>query len=244
MPLDRTRRLRVTCAVALTCAVAFPAAARADDAPALPTAPGAKSAWTARIVTPVDATSKPGEGRSLQYLERKAPYWGGPNVMLVLGAKRVDDVDYLKVLLKRMPAGSAGWIPAENVKLARTTRRVVVDLSSRTVTIRDSGRALVRARAVIGAPSTPTPVGLFAVDAPVNQPASAHLGRRILAIAAYSRALARYQGGIPQTAFHAYEQLGAPLGAAASHGCVRVAQKTLNALLRLAPRGTPVLIRR
>jgi lipoprotein-anchoring transpeptidase ErfK/SrfK len=238
MPHVRTRRLRATCAVAVLSAVAFPAAAHAV-AP-----PGAKSAWTARVIAPVDATSKPGAGRSLQYLERKAPYWGGPNVLLVLGSRRVDDVDYVKVLLKRMPAGQAGWIPAENVKLARTTRRVVVDLSSRTVTIRDRGRALVRARAVIGAPSTPTPTGLFAVDAPVDQPAAARLGRRILAIAAYSRALARYQGGIPQTAFHAYEQLGAPLGAAASHGCVRVAQKTLNRLLELAPRGTPVLIRR
>ncbi len=179
----------------------------------------------------------------MQRVGRQAPYWGGPNVLLVLDARRVGDVDYVKVLLKRMPAGLGGWVPADSVELARTTRRVVVDLSSRTVTIRDAGKALVRARAVIGAPSTPTPAGQFAVDAPVDQPASAHLGRRILAIAAYSRALARYQGGIPQTAFHAYEQLGAPLGAAASHGCVRVAQKTLDRLLKLAPRGTPVLIR-
>jgi lipoprotein-anchoring transpeptidase ErfK/SrfK len=236
----RIRRLRATCAVAVTCAVAFPAAAHAVE---LPTPPGAKSAWTARVITPVDATSAPGAGTSLQYLERKAPYWGGPNVVLVLGSRRVDDVDYLKVLLKRMPAGLAGWIPADHVQLARTPRRVVVDLSSRTVTIRDAGRALLRARAVIGARSTPTPTGQFAIDAPVDQPASSLLGRRILAITAYSRALARYQGGIPQTAFHAYEHLGAPLGSAASHGCVRVTQKTLDALLRLAPRGTPVLIR-
>jgi lipoprotein-anchoring transpeptidase ErfK/SrfK len=235
-------RLRTACALAVTCAVAFPAAAHAVELPQHPE-PGAKSAWTARVLTPVDATARPGEGATLQRVGRRAPYWGGPNVLLVLDAKRVGDVDYVKVLLKRMPAGLAGWVPAEDVKLARTTRRVVVDLSARTVTIRDRGKALVRARAVIGAPSTPTPVGLFAVDAPVDQPASAHLGRRILAITAYSRALARYQGGIPQTAFHAYEQLGAPLGSAASHGCVRVAQATLDKLLRLAPRGTPVLVR-
>jgi lipoprotein-anchoring transpeptidase ErfK/SrfK len=233
--------MRVTAVVVFALA-AFPTAAQAVELPANPK-PGAKSAWTARVLTPVDATKRPGEGATLQTLERKAPYWGGPNVLLVLDAKRVGDVDYVKVLLKRMPAGLAGWVPAADVKLARTTRRVVVDLSSRTVTIRDRGKALVRARAVIGAPSTPTPAGLFAVDAPVDQPASAHLGRRILAIAAYSRALARYQGGIPQTAFHAYEQLGAPLGSAASHGCVRVAQKTLDRLLELAPRGTPVQIR-
>ena len=70
------------------------------------------------------------------------------------------------------------------------------------------------------------------------------LGPRVLAMAAYSRALARYQGGIPQVAFHAYEKLGAPLGAAASHGCVRIPQAKLTRLLTLAPRGTPILIRR
>jgi lipoprotein-anchoring transpeptidase ErfK/SrfK len=233
--------MRVTAVVVFVLA-AFPAAAHAAELPPRPK-PGAKSAWTARVLTPVDATKSPGEGATLQRVGRQAQYWGGPNVLLVLDAKRVGDVDYVKVLLKRMPAGLAGWVPAEDVELARTTRRVVVDLSSRTVTIRDRGKALVRARAVIGAPSTPTPAGLFAVDAPVDQPASAHLGRRILAIAAYSRALARYQGGIPQTAFHAYEQLGAPLGTADSHGCVRVARTTLDKLLELAPRGTPVLIR-
>ena len=232
-----------TCALVVLALAAFPAAAHAAELPAHPK-PGAKSAWTARVLTPVAATKRPGEGATLQTLERKAPYWGGPNVLLVLDARRVDDVDYVKVLLKRMPAGLAGWVPAADVKLARTTRRVVVDLSSRTVTIRDRGKALVRARAVIGAPSTPTPAGLFAVDAPVDQPASAHLGRRILAIAAYSRALARYQGGIPQIAFHEYEQLGAPLGTAASHGCVRMARATLARLRREVPRGTPVLIRR
>jgi len=243
MSAVRMSRLRAACALALTCAVAFPAAAHAVELPAHPQ-PGAKSAWTARVLEPADALERPGQGATLQTLGRNAPYWGGPNVLLVLDAKTVDDVDYVKVLLKRMPAGLGGWIPAEHVKLARTTRRVVVDLSSRTVTIRDAGKAIVRARAVVGAPSTPTPVGQFAIDAAVDQPASSLLGRRILAIAAYSRALARYQGGIPQTAFHAYEKLGSPLGTAASHGCIRVQQKTLNRLLKLAPRGTPVLIRR
>ena len=163
------------------------------------------------MLTPADATARPGEGAILQRVGRQAPYWGGPNVLLVLDARRRStSVDYVKVLLKRMPAGLGGWVPADAVKLARTTRRVVVDLSSRTVTIRDAGKALLRARAVIGAPLDPHARGQFAVDAPVDQPASAHLGRRILAIAAYSRALARYQGGIPQTAFHAYEQARRP----------------------------------
>jgi lipoprotein-anchoring transpeptidase ErfK/SrfK len=233
------RRLIAVCVFA--CAVAFPAAARAAE---LPAPPGAKSAWTARVLEPTEARLHAGRGRVLQALEHRTPFWGGPNVLLVLDTASVDGVGYVKVLLKRMPAGSGGWVPAADVELARTTRRAVVDLSARTVTGRDSGRRILSDRVVIGARSTPTPRGQFAIDAAVDQPKGSPLGPRVLALAAYSRALARYQGGIPQVAFHAYEQLGAPLGAAASHGCVRMRQATLSRLLKLLPRGTPVLIRR
>jgi len=233
------RRLIAACALA--CAVAFPATARAAE---LPAPPGAKSAWTARVLAPTYARLDAGRGRVLQSLERTTPFWGGPNVLLVLDAATVDGLGYVKVLLKRMPAGSGGWVPVSDVELTRTTRRVVVDLSSRTVTVRDSGRKVLSDRVVIGAASTPTPIGQFAVDAPVDQPKGGLLGPRVLALAAYSRALARYQGGIPQVAFHAYEKLGAPLAAAASHGCIRMRQATLSRLLRMLDRGTPVLIRR
>ena len=142
-----------------------------------------------------------------------------------------------------MPAGSTGWIRADRAELAHTAQRIVVDLSDRTVTLQRDGRNVLRARVIVGARATPTPTGLFAVDAPVDLPGGSELGRRILAITAYSRKLARYQGGIPQIAFHEYEQLGAPLGVAASHGCIRMSRATLRALRRSVPRGTPVLIR-
>ncbi len=206
--------------------------------------PTARSAYTARVKTPTVARSKPGAGRTIQTVGTRAPWWGGSNVLLVLDAKVVEERSYLKVLLKRMPAGSSGWIRADRVDLQRTRKRVVVDLSDRTVTLLSNGRSVFKARVVVGAKKTPTPTGLFAADAPVDLPGGNELGRRILAITAYSRALARYQGGIPQIAFHEYEQLGAPLGTAASHGCVRMAKATLAKLRREVPRGTPVLIRR
>ena len=234
----RIHRLAVTCGVTLACTAAAPAAAHADVG-----GPSDTTAWTAHVVKPAWATVYAGHGTELQHVGRLSPYWGGPNVLLVLNTATVDGQEYVKVLLKRMPAGSAGWIPAADVRLAQTARRVVVDLSARSITVRDAGRAILRARVVIGKPSTPTPTGQFAVDAPADQPAGGVLGRRILLLDAYSRALARYDGGIPQVAFHAYERLGAPLGSAASHGCIRMAQATLDRLLRLAPRGTPVLIR-
>lgn len=227
-------------ATILTALVLPTGAAAAESRPG---PPGSKSAWLARVITPVNATERPGAGRRLQLLERSTPHWGGSNVLLVLDARTADGVEYVKVLLKRMPAGSAGWIPAQTVALSRTRRTVVVDLSARTIVVRDRGKAILRERVVIGARSTPTPTGQFAVDAPVEQPRGSELGPRVVALAAYSRALARYQGGVPQVAFHASERLGAPLGAAASHGCIRMRQATVLRLARLLARGTPVRIR-
>jgi len=225
--------------------LALPAAARADDRPARVAGPTADLAWTARVEHPVVATTAPGGGRRIATVETSASYWGGPNVLLVTAPPRlVDGAAFVRVRLKRMPAGSAGWIAADAVALSPTRRRIVVDLSQRRVTLTVRGKRLVSSRVVVGAASTPTPTGLFAVDAPVSQHPELRLGRRVLALTAYSRVLARYQGGIPQVALHAYEQLGAPLGAAASHGCVRMPERVVQALIRHAPRGTPVVIQR
>ena len=219
--------------------------APADAAPSLPARPRptARAAYTARVLAPTAARVRPGRGRTIQTVGTRAPWWGGPNVLLVLDAKTVDGRAYVKVLLKRMPAGSTGWVRRDKVELEQTRTRVVVDLSERTLRLQRKGRTVMRAKVIVGAPSTPTPTGLFAVDAPVDLPGGTELGRRILAITAYSRSLARYQGGIPQIAFHEYERLGAPLGVAASHGCIRMSKRTLRELRRSVPRGTPVLIR-
>lgn len=236
---------------ALALLLAGPAAARAEragpaeraSAPAVH-APTPRSAWTARIVRPVPARAAPDpRARVVRRRGTRAPWWGGPEVLLVLGAREVGGTRWLDVLVKGMPAGSHGWIPAGAARLRRTARRIVVDRSARTLVFQRRGRTRLRTRVVVGAAATPTPLGQFAVDAAPAVPRSARLGPRVLALVAYART-ATADGGLPQTAIHAFEQLGAPLGAAASHGCVRAPQAVVDRLLRLAPRGTPVLIRR
>ena len=219
----------------------WPAAA---PAPAVH-APTPRAAWTAQIGRPVPARAEPDpDARVVRRLGTRAQWWGGPEVLLVLGARTVGDRLWLDVLVKGMPAGSHGWIPASAARLRRTDRRIVVDLSERTLAFQRAGRTRLRTRVVIGARRTPTPIGQFAVDAMPAVPRSALLGPRVLAVVAYSRTLAAYDGGLPQTAIHAAEHLGAPLGSAASHGCVRAPQPVVNRLLTLARRGMPVLIRR
>jgi hypothetical protein len=81
------------------------------------------------------------KARVIDHLGRRAPFWGGPNVLLVLGARTVGGSTWVRVLFKHPPA-EAG----------------------------DAGRVRWRSQAVVGAPATPSPTGLFAVDAAVRQP--------------------------------------------------------------------------
>lgn len=192
------------------------------------------------MTTPVDATERPGAGRSLQFLERTAPHWGGANVLLVLDHRTVDDIDYVKVLLKRMPAASAGWVPTGALALSRTRRSVVVDLSARTIVVRDRGKAILRERVVVGAPSTPTPTGQFAVDAPVDQPRGSDLG----AAGARARRLLANAGALPGRRPTGRVPRLREARRATRHGGLARLQATVLRLARLLERGTPVLIRR
>lgn len=257
-PFALARRALLAAALAVVCALAAgapdaalaaapapPPAASAPDAEpvAEPAPPTPQLAWTAQIEQAVVARAAPDpRARAVRHLLPWARWWGGAEVLLVLGARVVDGERWLDVLVKGMPAGSHGWIPAHAATLRRTGRRIVVDLSARTLAFQRAGRTTLRTRVVVGARATPTPTGQFAVDAAVAMPRSARLGPRVLAVVAYSPTLTVYEGGLPQTAIHAAEQLGDPLGSAASNGCVRIPQRTLDALLRRAPRGTPVVI--
>jgi lipoprotein-anchoring transpeptidase ErfK/SrfK len=61
-----------------------------------------------------------------------------------------------------------------------------------------------------------------------------------LALSARSNVLQKFEGGPGQIAIHGREDLGGKLGAAESHGCLRVATASIDWLaLRIDP-GTPV----
>jgi lipoprotein-anchoring transpeptidase ErfK/SrfK len=185
--------------------------------------------------------SRPGVGSVVDRIGVENPLFRGPNALQVVDAVHVDGRSYLQVLLARRPNGSSGWVDATTVSTTTTPWRVVVELSRRRVLLLRSGVVVARTRAVVGRPDTPTPVGRFAVSAHVRLPASSPLGRHAVALTAFSTTQRRLDGGLPIVAFHAFEHLGARLGTAASHGCVRVPTGFVRRLA-VVPRGAPVWI--
>ncbi|HMJ02629.1 MAG TPA: L,D-transpeptidase, partial [Conexibacter sp.] len=93
------------------------------------------------------------------------PLTGVRTVLPVLGrASSPGGKRWVRVRLPGRPNGHAGWIAARQTRRATTGWQLVLDLSARLVTVHRDGRAARRFRAVVGAPSTPTPRGRFFVE--------------------------------------------------------------------------------
>ena len=95
---------------------------------------------------------------------------------------------------------------------------------------------------VVGKPSTPTPTGQFFVEETVRMPAEHPGGPYALALSARSNVLQEFEGGPGQIAIHGRDDLGGTLGAAESHGCVRLATASIDWLATHIDPGTPVKI--
>jgi hypothetical protein len=170
--------------------------------------------------------------------------------LLVLRAGRdAKDRCWLKVRLPRRPNAAAGWIRADHVQLRRTAWRIVVSRRARTLSVFENGELRRRFRVVIGAPPTPSPEGLFSIVGVWRWNPADFLGSYILPLTAHSHVLQEFGGGDGRVGIHGRggSSLLDPLGAARSHGCIRVSNGPIEWLVRTvgAARlpGIPVRVR-
>ncbi|WP_320668753.1 L,D-transpeptidase [Patulibacter defluvii] len=143
------------------------------------------------------------------------------------------------------PTGRPAWIDADLVRLTTTRLWVRVDIRRRLVMLLRNGRVVRRFRSVVGAPRTPTPVGLTAIYEAVGaRTQAAFTGRWALHLTAFSRVLDRFGAGDGRAAIHGRgpTALGDPLGSARSHGCVRIDNAPIAYLRARLPLGAPVEI--
>jgi L,D-transpeptidase catalytic domain len=149
---------------------------------------------------------------------------------------------WLRVQLPIRPNGSVGWVRVRDVRRFKVAARVTVDLSERNVTVVQGGRKVLSVDAAIGKPETPTPTGRFYVNQRLlaSDP-TGPWGPGGVGVSAFSPVLQDWAQGGP-IAIHGTNtpQL---IGSAVSNGCVRISNFNLRQLMRLAPEGTPVVIR-
>jgi lipoprotein-anchoring transpeptidase ErfK/SrfK len=230
------------------------AAARSGDGAAAAVGPAGRPAGVAalparavvaKLMVATVARSAPGGSGVVARLDTSVRAGGGPTDLLVLGSRRVAGQKWLRVLLPIRPNGSTGWIGASTAVTHATPWRIVVSTESRTVQVLRAGRAVRTFSAVVGAPATPTPHGLFAVleRIPLADP-DGFYGSWILTITGHSNVYRTFQGGDGRVAIHGRggASLASPLGSAASNGCVRMDNAGVDWLAGVAAPGTPVVI--
>jgi lipoprotein-anchoring transpeptidase ErfK/SrfK len=188
----------------------------------------------------------------------RAPEAGSPQVALVNARTSITGVrttlpvlsrsiaaggaQWLKVMLPGRPNGSTGWITEQGTSPLVTPWRIIVNLAARSVRAYENGRMLKSFQAVVGKPSTPTPTGEFFVQEVLQMAPGEVGGPFALALSARSNVLHEFEGGPGQIAIHGRENLGGTLGAAESHGCIRLATASIDWLAARIVAGTPVTI--
>jgi hypothetical protein len=152
---------------------------------------------------------------------------------------------WLRVRLPGRPNGHTGWIKAASARLVSSPWRLVVSRTRRKALLLKDGRLVEELPIVVGAPATPTPRGQFFVVEHVAQADGSPLGSWALATSAHSSVLQEFDGGPGQIALHGRRGplAIAPLGTAASHGCIRFDNADVDRIAHLLPNGTPVEIR-
>lgn len=233
-------RLRLLSGAGTTAVAVILASAALPAAPASAQGPGAQPG--VRITQSVWARARPStSARRLVRVDNYTPMTLAPNVLPVVSSEVTGaGVKWVRVRLARRPNGSTGWVPARVTRAVTLDWHIRVDTSQRRAKVYRDGHLIRNFRVVVGARHTPTPRGHFYVTERVRLHTSWARGLWALALSAHSNVLQEFDGGDGQVALHARGSLAAPLGSAASHGCVRFANRDIAWLARNVPNGTPV----
>ncbi|HVA19443.1 MAG TPA: L,D-transpeptidase, partial [Solirubrobacteraceae bacterium] len=173
----------------------------------------------------------------------RRPITGERTTLPVTGSLTgADGVRWLQVMLPGRPNSSTGWIAQQGTRKLMTGWHIVVDLAARRVSAYSNGHLLRSFQAVVGKPSTPTPTGQFFVEEIVQMASGEAGGPFALALSARSDALQEFEGGPGQIAIHGRDNLGGTLGAAESHGCIRLGSAGIDWLAARIGPGTPATI--
>jgi len=162
---------------------------------------------------------------------------GGP---LVLGVVAVRG-RWVEVTAEALPNGHYAWAEfGRDVAVHPIQWTLRASLSRRVLELLRDGRIVRTIRVGIGAPSSPTPVGHFAVAEKLTGPFGPAFGPRIIVLTAqqpnlpagWNRSITYYVG------IHA----GSGLGSAVSAGCLHATDAAMRYLMRTVPLGTAVQI--
>lgn len=165
--------------------------------------------------------------------------FGSPSVFSVVR----ESGPWIAVRTPLLPNGRLAWVDSRYGLVYRRTAYVVeIDLSRRALEVRGRAGIVLRTTVGIGALSTPTPPGHYAIT---DKMRGRHYGRAfgccILALTGNQTRLPAGWPGGTRIAIHGTNRLET-IGIPASAGCLHATDESLRRLERMLPLGTPVVI--
>jgi lipoprotein-anchoring transpeptidase ErfK/SrfK len=224
------------CAVAATvlaaCAAEPPSPAWSRTAPSLYAAGSDVAIPQPGVLLLHDA---PGSERVLARVGPRTVF-GSPPRLAVVG----ESGDWLAVISAKLGNRVRAFVLRANVRLVHVPFTVEVDQSSRRLTIWRNGVALRRIDVAVGAPSTPTPLGRFAITDKLSNFWPSLYGCCAVVLSGRQTLPTPGWSGGDRLAIHA----GDGIGTAVSNGCLRASTGDMRFLMRVLPLGTQVVVHR
>ena len=154
---------------------------------------------------------------------------------------RAGDGIWYEALLPVRPNGTIGFLPADAVTLSTTPYRIVVNRAAFELTLWEGSDIVERMPIGLGTGQTPTPVGDFYLTSLLRPPEPDGIyGPFAYGLSGFSEVLTDWVGG-GVVGLHGTND-PASIGKLSSHGCIRLRNEDIEALVPLLALGTPVQI--
>jgi lipoprotein-anchoring transpeptidase ErfK/SrfK len=191
----------------------------------------------ARVMKPTTLRTRPG-GQIVAEVATETEF-GSPRILAVVRRKG----DWLEVIATEQPNGEHAWLPEADVKLYGTDVSIHVDISERSLEVREVDDVVDRMEVAVGRPDTPTPPGRYAVtDRLEPGGAGSYYGCCVIALSGHQPELLPGWIGGDRLAIHGTPSKST-VGDKASLGCLRGFDKDLERLMDTVPLGAPVFVR-
>ena len=146
----------------------------------------------------------------------------------------------MKIRVPKRPNGRTGWVREMRSARSTSSARSSWSTARRCAHALERGRKSFCARIGVGEASTPTPAGHFWIREKFRFKDTPVYGTHALGTGAYAPTLSDWpNGGV--VGLHGTNEPGLIPGRP-SHGCIRLRNRDILRLYRLAPTGTPLHI--
>jgi len=167
---------------------------------------------------------------------------GATQVFPLLEETYAAGTTWYRALLPMRPNGSTGWIAADDLERRRSDYRLRIDLSRFRLRVFRLCEEVAAYRIGVGTTDTPTPRGTFYLNSLLRPPERGTVyGAYAYGLSAHSGVIRDWEGG-GIVGLHGTNDPSS-VGRRVSHGCIRMRNEDIRALVPILPLGTLITIR-